>query len=230
MRCKAALVMLLVLSASSAFAAVEVTFSGGRTLRVERLEYEDDLAVLTLPGGGTIAVEASRIRLALDLPDPPPVPQPVPSPPAPASPALQDPPPASVPAAPGPPSEIDLARLVREAAARHGLDPELLRCLIEIESGGDPRAVSPKGALGLGQLMPGTAEELGVKDPFDPVQAADAAARHLKDLLDRSGGRFVPALAAYNAGQGAVKRYGGLPPYQETIRYIERILRIYASE
>ena len=83
--------------------------------------------------------------------------------------------------------------------------------------------------MGLAQLMPGTAADLDVEDPFDPVQAVDAAARHLKALLKRNEGSFVPALAAYNAGQGAVERYSGIPPYGETIRYVEKILTLYAA-
>jgi len=110
------------------------------------------------------------------------------------------------------------------------VDKDLLRSLLEVESALDPSAVSPKGAMGLAQLMPPTAKELGVDDPFDPPQAVDAAARLLKDLLEKSDGGFVEALAAYNAGQGAVSRYGGLPPYAETIHYIERILSRYGAE
>jgi hypothetical protein len=95
------------------------------------------------------------------------------------------------------------------------------------ESGFDPRAVSPKGALGLMQLMPGTARELGVSDPFDPAQSVRGGARYLRRLLDRFGGRLDLALAAYNAGPGAVEEHGGVPPYRETREYVRKVIRIF---
>jgi hypothetical protein len=100
---------------------------------------------------------------------------------------------------------------------------ELVLRIIEAESGGDPRAVSPKGAQGLMQLMPETARALGVQDPFDPVQNIEGGVRYLSHLLQRFGDLRL-ALAAYNAGPGRVQQYGGVPPFPETQRYIERIL------
>ena len=114
------------------------------------------------------------------------------------------------------------ADLVGPLAAEHRVDPGLVRAVIETESGYHPRARSRRGALGLMQLMPMTARYYAVADPFDPRQNLDAGIRHLRRLLDRYE---VPvALAAYNAGEGAVVRHGGLPPYPETRAYVARVL------
>jgi soluble lytic murein transglycosylase-like protein len=110
------------------------------------------------------------------------------------------------------------------AAARYGVDPGLLRGLVRQESGFDPRAHSPAGAMGLTQLMPATAASLGVTDPYDPVQSLDGGARYLRQMLDRFGNDPAKALAAYNAGPGAVERFGGVPPYAETQSYVRNIL------
>jgi soluble lytic murein transglycosylase-like protein len=109
------------------------------------------------------------------------------------------------------------------AAARYGIDPALLKGLIRQESGFDPSARSGAGAVGLTQLMPGTAASLGV-DPTDPAQAIDGGARYLKQQLDRFGGDPAKALAAYNAGPGAVAKFGGVPPYAETQNYVKSVL------
>jgi soluble lytic murein transglycosylase-like protein len=117
--------------------------------------------------------------------------------------------------------------LVRAAAQAHDLPEALLRALIEVESGFDPHAVSPKGALGLTQLMPATARALKVADPRDPAANIDGGARHLKDLLARNGNNVALALAAYNAGEAAVQRAGGIPPFAETRAYVPRVLARY---
>lgn len=114
--------------------------------------------------------------------------------------------------------------LISDAARRHGVDPALVAGVIESESGFNARATSSAGAKGLMQLMDGTARSLGVSDPYDPGQNINGGTKFLRQLLDRYNGDSRLALAAYNAGGGAVDRYGGVPPYPETQRYVPRVL------
>jgi soluble lytic murein transglycosylase-like protein len=123
-------------------------------------------------------------------------------------------------------SSPSLNDMIRGAAQRHGVSEQLISAVIRIESGYNARAVSRKGARGLMQLMPGTAAILGVRDSFDPVENIDGGVRHLRGLLDRFGNDLPLVLAAYNAGEGAVNTYRGIPPYAETQSYVERILSI----
>jgi soluble lytic murein transglycosylase-like protein len=123
----------------------------------------------------------------------------------------------------------DLSQLADAAARRHGIDPELVRAVVEVESAFQPSAVSRKGAQGLMQLMPATARSLGVSDPLDPSANLDGGTRHLRSLLGRYGGDLPKALAAYNAGEGAVARHNGVPPYKETREYVDRVLRRYET-
>jgi soluble lytic murein transglycosylase-like protein len=106
----------------------------------------------------------------------------------------------------------------------HGVDPLLVRALIQVESNYKPRAKSPRGAMGLMQLMPSTAKEYNVRNPFDPRANIEAGIKRLKILIDRWGTEV--ALAAYNAGEGAVTKFNGIPPYQETRDYVTRILAL----
>ncbi|MGC8863686.1 MAG: lytic transglycosylase domain-containing protein [Armatimonadota bacterium] len=121
----------------------------------------------------------------------------------------------------------DLEDVINAAASRNGLDPKLLKAVIQVESGFKQSAVSRAGAIGLMQLMPATARALGV-DPWDPVQNIEGGARYLKQQLDRFGS-LEKALAAYNAGPGVVLKYGGVPPYAETRRYIDRVMALIES-
>jgi len=117
--------------------------------------------------------------------------------------------------------------LIEQAAQRHHLDGALLAAVVHVESGGNPQAVSPAGAQGLTQLIPATAQRFGVHDPFDPAQSLDGAARYLRGLLGQFGGDVSKALAAYNAGEGNVKKYGGIPPFAETQAYVPAVLAAY---
>jgi soluble lytic murein transglycosylase-like protein len=119
--------------------------------------------------------------------------------------------------------------LIAQAAAQYGLDPAILHGLIEQESAFDPAARSGAGALGLTQLMPGTAASLGVTEPLNPAQSIAGGARYLSEMLQRFGGNTADALAAYNAGPGAVQSYGGVPPYPETQQYVSKVLGYAAA-
>ena len=131
---------------------------------------------------------------------------------------------------PGSP-ERPYARLVQQAADRHGVDPRLVHALIEVESGYRADAVSGVGAMGLMQLMPGTARRYGVSDPLDPASNIDAGTRHLRSLLDEFGPVYaLDSLAAYNAGEGVVRRHGGIPPYPQTHRFVRRVLEVMLSQ
>lgn len=119
------------------------------------------------------------------------------------------------------------ADLIREAADRHRVDARLVEAVVTAESAGNPRAVSRKGARGLMQLMPQRAALLGVRDSFDPRQNIEGGTRHLRDLLERYRGNLTLALAAYNAGEDAVRTYSGIPPYAETQEYVRRVRALY---
>ena len=123
--------------------------------------------------------------------------------------------------------EIDSA--IDKAAARHNVNPNLVRALVKVESNFNPNAVSRKGAMGLMQLMPQTARQLKVSNPFNPEENVDAGVRHLKQLLESYGGDVRLSLAAYNAGSGAVARSSGIPKYAETRNYVKRITQLYGG-
>jgi soluble lytic murein transglycosylase-like protein len=191
------------LLASPALASAEIAvLTNGSTLKVSARRAEGDTLVLTLKGGGEVGVAAAMVRGF--VPD-------------------------EVLDEIGPAAAGDLERLAEEAARRHGLDPALVRAVVAVESGFQPGAVSPKGAQGLMQLMPATARELGVADPFDAAANLDGGSRYLRSLLARYAGDLPKALAAYNAGMGAVARHGGVPPYAETRRYVQKVLGRYQT-
>ena len=176
--------------------------STGATMKVSAQRAEGDTVVLVLKGGGEVGVPASMLRGI--VPDE----------------VLEE----IRPTGAGP---VDLERLVAEAAERHSLDPALVMAVVGVESGFQAQAVSPKGAQGLMQLMPRTAREMGVADAFDPAANLDGGSRYLSSLVARYEGDLTRALAAYNAGMGAVARHGGVPPYAETRRYVQKVLGRY---
>ncbi len=114
--------------------------------------------------------------------------------------------------------------VIEQASERYGIDPAVLHGLIQQESGFDPGAQSSAGASGLTQLMPGTASSMGVANPLDPTESIEGGARYLSQLMSQFGGNTEDALAAYNAGPGAVEQYGGIPPYAETQSYVSKVL------
>ena len=125
------------------------------------------------------------------------------------------------------PSQHQILGLISQVSQKHGVDEKLVKAVIKQESGFNPRAKSKAGAMGLMQLMPATAASLGVKDPFNPVQNVEGGVKYLKSMLDKYNGNIILALAAYNAGPGAVDKYDGVPPYNETKNYVKNILANY---
>jgi soluble lytic murein transglycosylase-like protein len=191
----------------SAGAGEYVTFASGSRLRVDRHETEGSKMRL-YADGAEVVVDASQVRgfEAEEYAPPPPVIAPVIAPAAALSPIVA-------------PSPADLADA---AADKYGLPRRLVRSVMAAESALNPLALSPKGAVGLMQLMPSTARILNA-NPYDPAQNVDAGTRYLRDLLLQYDGGLWHALAAYNAGSGAVAKYSGVPPYRETIDYVLRI-------
>jgi soluble lytic murein transglycosylase-like protein len=126
------------------------------------------------------------------------------------------------------PNEKAFEPYINDIAREHGVDPRLVKAVIRAESAFNPSAVSPKGAMGLMQLMPGTAMDMGVQDPYHPIQNLRGGIGYLKEMLRLFNNDLILALAAYNAGPNAVKQYGGVPPYEETRQYIQRVLQYYS--
>lgn len=201
---KAAGIGIVWLAASTASAEIAV-MSSGKILHIDRFERFDDEITLYLEGGGEVTVHADVVTNIV-------------------------------------PNEIvkdegenlrevrllpHLEPVISPAATKYGLDPNLVAAVIWAESSGDPNAVSTKGARGLMQLMPGTAREMGVADVLDPRQNVDGGSRYLRLMLDHHDGDLSLALAAYNAGPDAVRKYGGVPPYRETRDYVGRVMRVY---
>jgi soluble lytic murein transglycosylase-like protein len=194
---------ILVMLAVPARADIAV-LTNGQTFKVTAQRVEEGLVYLSLKDGGEIGVPAASLRGL--VPDE----------------VVEE-------VAMAPAGSGDLRELATAAARRHGLDPGLVLAVVSVESAFRPEAVSRKGAQGLMQLMPATAASLGVKDVFDPVENLDGGSRHLGSLLTLYGGDLVSALAAYNAGAGAVARHGGVPPYRETRAYVKKVLERYQA-
>jgi soluble lytic murein transglycosylase-like protein len=202
-------------SASTARAEL-VFFASGRSLSVKSHRTDGASLVLTLRSGGEIVCEPSVI--ARIEPDEVPYPEPAAEPARPGAEAA---------AQPGDRLETNqrYAAIIERLSAEQGVDPKLVRAVIQVESAYQLRARSRKGAIGLMQLMPGTARQYGVSNPYDPESNIEAGIKHLKSLLERFSTRAL-ALAAYNAGEAAVQRFRGVPPYPETQAYVSRILQL----
>ena len=198
-----AAIAVILLAGSSARAEIAV-LANGQLLKVTSRRVEADRIYLSLKDGGEVGIVPAELRGF--------VPDEV------ADEVL-------APMAAG----TDVRAMAIAAARRHGLDPNLVLAVVGVESDFQPAAVSHKGAQGLMQLMPATARELGVTDALDPAQNLDGGTRYLRMLMAQYGGDLGKALAAYNAGPGAVKRHGGVPPYRETHHYIDRVLKRYRS-
>ena len=237
----------LALGSGTALHAESAILRDGRSIEVAGYRMSDDRIVLRLASGGEMSMPALEVleirRQPRDQPPVPPVsaPAPVEAPGPARSAALAAPAPAgsgdglagvSTTAAHGDPllpvgGVFDpgaLHEMAGKIARRHGVDEALVHAVIQVESRYDPFAVSPRGAMGLMQLMPRTAERFEVTNAFDPVQNVDGGVRYLKELLARYSGQVRLALAAYNAGEEAVERHGGIPPYRETVDYVKRVL------
>jgi soluble lytic murein transglycosylase-like protein len=124
-------------------------------------------------------------------------------------------------------SKQEISNIISEISAKHGVNEKLVKALIRQESGFNPTIESKAGAVGLMQLMPATAESMGVTDRKDPVQNVEGGVKYLKSLMKKYNGNLILSLAAYNAGPGAVDKYGGVPPYKETQNYVKNILANY---
>jgi hypothetical protein len=197
-----------------------VTLTSGRTLSVRSVRIDGDAAVLALRGGGEVECNAALIKAV--VPDEVSYPEPNDDI-ADAAAATQAGPSYALANMAGAVSRPYLP-LIEAAARRHQVDARLVHAVITVESRFQVRARSRKGAMGLMQLMPATARELQVRNPFDPATNIDAGVRHLRQLLDRFDVQL--AVAAYNAGAGAVRRFGGVPPFRETQAYVRQVLQL----
>jgi soluble lytic murein transglycosylase-like protein len=209
----AAAVLLTCLVGGTPAQAELVFFQSGRALSVKSYRFEGENLVLTLRSGGEISCSGELI--ARIEPDEVEYPEDVLAA-MPVAPALVIEPPAI-------PEEF--RDIISVAAARHGVDARLVHALIQVESAYHSNARSPKGAMGLMQLMPSTARQYGALNLYDPKTNIETGIRHLKTLLNRFS-ELPLALAAYNAGQGAVEKFGGIPPFKETREYVSKILRL----
>lgn len=193
-------------------AADIVVLTSGRALTVRSHQADGDRVTLVMRDGGEITIDKALIGTI--VPDEIPEADPLPGGTA-----------AAAPAAGGVLPETEYDEVITSMAQAHGVNPVLVQALILVESGYRPRARSPKGAKGLMQLMPSTLRQYNVRNPYDPAANIAAGIKHLKALLDRLGTVDL-ALAAYNAGEGAVRKFKGIPPYRETRAYVARILSL----
>jgi len=212
--------VLLICGASAASAEIVFMTSGG-VLSVKGHKTEGESVILTLRSGGEVTCDKTLIEKI--VPDEVPHPEPAP---VMAAALEQDTPKLPLPERTPLLKDSVYGDLIVSAAEAHGVNPILVQALVQVESNYQPRARSPKGAMGLMQIMPATAREYKVRNAYDPKANIDAGIRKLKSLLEMWQGDVALALAAYNAGAGAVQKYKGIPPYRETQNYVSRILSI----
>jgi soluble lytic murein transglycosylase-like protein len=212
------LALLIALAVASPAAAELVVFRTGRTLSVESHRVDGDSFVMTLRRGGEVVCDRSIV----DRIEPDEIPYPV-------SEATADGAPMTGQSYGGQPSRraMEYDPLVQALSRTHGVNPTLVHAVIAVESSYEPRARSPKGAMGLMQLMPATARQYEVRNPYDPAANIEAGTRHLRSLLDHFP--LALALAAYNAGESAVQRFGGVPPFPETQAYVAKVLSLVSQ-
>lgn len=201
-------VLVAVLWAGCVHAAEQVEFVDGRTMIVESLSLDGDYFILVLENQSSIAVPRSRVDTVQRY-----------------TPMVVEP--EVIPETPQPWTRVagEYAELIRTAAKEYDLDPAVITAMIQVESNFDQFAVSHKGACGLLQLIPATAERFGVQDVFDAADNVNGGAKYFRWLLDKFENRMEFALAAYNAGENVVLRYNGIPPYRETRDYVAKVLR-----
>lgn len=206
----------LALLATAVPASAEIVFlTSGRTLSVKSHRIEGESIVLTLRGGGDVTCDKSLIsKIEADE-------APYPEPETPATETAPDGPVQGRSLLDGTP----YGEIIASVSLAHGVDPMLVRALIQVESGYQPKARSRRGAMGLMQLMPSTARAYKVRNPFEPKANIEAGIKHLKSLIDKFDDVGL-GLAAYNAGPGAVQKFNGVPPYRETRNYVARILSL----
>ncbi|MEW5806244.1 MAG: lytic transglycosylase domain-containing protein [Acidobacteriota bacterium] len=203
------IILIFPLGSVSIFASEAIIFSDERSLIVQEHEELEGVYLLKLDGGGMMSCEkgmVKEIRFVEDQPDE----------------AVER----SL-AAPVPGQKPDYEAIIEEVSREHDVDSSLVKAVVKIESNFNPFSVSPKGAQGLMQLMPKTATRFNVDNVFDPKENIQGGIRYLKFLSNRYGRRLDLILAAYNAGEEAVEKHGGVPPYRETIEYVLKVLRLY---
>jgi soluble lytic murein transglycosylase-like protein len=197
----------LALTSAAAFSAQLVILQNGFVMHVDHLEARGDITRLYMDEGtkNFVDVQRDQIERMEEIPEPPPAP--------PVAPAM------------APRRTVSLEEIVTSASNRYGIDPDIVLSLIHAESAFDPNAISPKGAQGLMQLMPQTATSMGVGNPMDAAANVEGGTRYLRELLTLYHEDLTKALAAYNAGPARIQEYNGVPPYPETIAYINRVVR-----
>ena len=213
-----AVVLVLLLFSTFAIQAELVVFETGDVLKVATFQIDHGDVLLALPSGGRMRIPIGRIARILDDEIEEPLPAPVPAPPPPFELSFLE---------THPVPTVPYGDLIHSAARRYRVNPDLVRAVVRCESAFNPWATSPKGAAGLMQLMPATASRFGITDDdrWDPARNLEAGVAYLRWLVDHFDQDLPLVLAAFNAGEGAVERHNGIPPYRETREYVRRVYR-----